>query len=449
MPLINREKIEKPSLGYWFIKIFVDFLFKCYYPKKVIGMEKINFKDILIFTPNHQNTLTDALAVLTMRRWQPVFLARADIFKKPFIEKILTFFKIMPVYRIRDGYGNLQRNNDIFRKTIDVLNNRNGLIILPEGNHEGFHRLRQLKKGVARIAFQAIDESQGQMNIKIVPVGLDYSHYRRFGSKMQIRLGEPINVMDYYPKYLENNAIGINKLIEELSFRMKNEMIHVNDDDFYDEFEIVRQQGAFVWTYLKKQRASIKNLFTAGKSILATLDNLSESNHHDYINMINVSSEFQENMRYARIEIPVNPRKMHGFSLLLKLPALLATLPIFLYGFISNIIPLGIIHFVSAKIKDPQFISSVRFVTGLALFPLFHIIQTVIFALLLKNCLWTAIFFISLPVSALLMMVWRRLYFNVEKHINILYVRFFKNDLFREIINNLKEIEEFCKKYVN
>ena len=449
MPVISREKIEKRSLGYWLTKQFVDFLFKCYYPKKVIGKEKIDFNEILIFATNHQNTLIDALALLTMRRWQPVFLARADIFRKPFIEKILTFLKIMPVYRIRDGYENLQLNNNIFRKTIDVLNNRNGLVILPEGNHEGFRRLRQLKKGIARIAFQAIEDSGGKMNIKIVPVGLEYSHYRKFGSPIQIRLGEPINVLDFYPKYLENNAKGVNKLIEELSIRIKNEMIHIEDDVFYYEYEIIRQQGAFEWTHQKKQRANISNLFNAGKKFVDILNELKESDEDEFFNILNVTSEYQENMRYARIETPLNPRKMSGFSLLLKIPALIATLPVFLYGFINNLIPLGIIHLISSKIKDPQFVSSVRFVSGLVLFPLFFIIQTVIFALVVKNGWWTLFYFIALPSSGLLMMLWRKLFFNVEKHINILYVRLFKNDLYREIKNNLKTIGEFCRKYIN
>ena len=84
-----------------------------------------------------------------------VFLARADIFKKKFIAAILYFLKILPVYRIRDGFSSLKGNDEIFTKTIDVLKNKNGLVILPEGDHSGFRRLRQLKKGICRVAFQS------------------------------------------------------------------------------------------------------------------------------------------------------------------------------------------------------------------------------------------------------------------------------------------------------
>ena len=108
---------------------------------------------------------------------QPVFLARADIFKNKFIASLLYFLKILPVYRIRDGFSNLKANDEIFRKTIDVIRNKNGLVILPEGDHAGFRRLRQLKKGICRVAFQAEEAMDFNLNIKIIPVGLEYTNY--------------------------------------------------------------------------------------------------------------------------------------------------------------------------------------------------------------------------------------------------------------------------------
>lgn len=449
MPVFSRKKIEKRTFSYLITKLCVDFLFKRYYPKKVIGKEKVNFKDILIFASNHQNTLMDALAVLTMRYWQPVFLARADIFQKPFIEKILTFLKIMPVYRIRDGYESLQLNNEIFRKTIDVLNNRNGLVILPEGTHEGKRRLRPLKKGIARIAFQAIEDSGGKMNIKIVPVGLEYSNYRNFGSKMLVRLGDPINVLDFYPKYLENNAIGINMLMKELYERIKKEMIHIESDDFYREYETIRKQGSLAWTRQKKQRANMANLFTAGKSLIDILNKLSETNWDEFMEAMDMASRYQENLSCTPLKSPINPRLMKWTGLLYKIPALIATLPVFLYGFFNNLIPLGIIRLASKKIKDPLFVSSVRYVTGFILFPLFYAIQTATFAILVKDLWWTLLYLVALPVSALLMMLWRKLYYNTEKQLIILNLRFKDNDLFQLFKEDFKAIEDFCKKYTN
>ena len=75
----------------------------------------------MIFAPNHHNALMDALAVLFTIPRQMVFLARADIFRKGVFANILTFLKILPIYRIRDGYSALQPNSEIFNKTVEVL----------------------------------------------------------------------------------------------------------------------------------------------------------------------------------------------------------------------------------------------------------------------------------------------------------------------------------------
>ena len=167
---MGKENIEKYSAGYTILKTAANFWHNKFFYRKVIviGRENINPEDHLIYAPNHQNALMDALAVLFTLKGQPVFLARADIFRSKVMASILYFLKILPVYRIRDGYDNLKSNDWIFQKTIDVLRNKNGLVILPEGSHVGTRRLRQLKKGICRIAFQADEATGFKMNIKIV-----------------------------------------------------------------------------------------------------------------------------------------------------------------------------------------------------------------------------------------------------------------------------------------
>ena len=83
-------------------------------------------------------------------------------------------------------------------KTIDVLKNKNGLVILPEGDHAGFRRLRQLKKGICRVAFQSDEATGFNLKIKIIPVGIEYSHYSRFRQVLTVAYGKPIEVSEYH-----------------------------------------------------------------------------------------------------------------------------------------------------------------------------------------------------------------------------------------------------------
>ena len=81
---MGKENIEKYSAGYALLKSVAGFWHNNVFYRKVIvmGQENINPDDHLIFAPNHQNALMDALAVLFTHNGQPVFLARADIFRK-------------------------------------------------------------------------------------------------------------------------------------------------------------------------------------------------------------------------------------------------------------------------------------------------------------------------------------------------------------------------------
>ena len=119
--MINSDGIEKFSWPYYALKTYVDFCFRYFYKVSIRGIENVDLENINIYAPNHQNALMDALALLSIYHVQPVFLARSDIFKNQRINSILTFLKILPVYRMRDGYGELEKNDATFSKTIEIL----------------------------------------------------------------------------------------------------------------------------------------------------------------------------------------------------------------------------------------------------------------------------------------------------------------------------------------
>lgn len=166
---ISRETIEKKNIYYTLLKPYVDFITKIYFRTTVNNFDKVPTDEIIIYAPNHQNALMDALAVLATVDTEPVFLARADIFKKKTIEKILTFLKILPIYRIRDGKESLKNNDAIFQKTIDVLKNKNGLVLLPEGSHAGIRKLRPLKRAFSELLLKLKKQTTLNWILKLYP----------------------------------------------------------------------------------------------------------------------------------------------------------------------------------------------------------------------------------------------------------------------------------------
>ena len=147
--------------------------------------------------------------------------------KEKMMASILYFLKILPVYRIRDGFSSLKANDDIFLKTIDVLKNKNGVVILPEGDHAGYRRLRQLKKGICRVAFQSDEATGFNLKIKIIPVGIEFSHYTRFRQVLTVAYGKPVEVSEFYELYKVSPERALNELRSKLSEEMKSNMVHI------------------------------------------------------------------------------------------------------------------------------------------------------------------------------------------------------------------------------
>lgn len=159
-----------------------------------IGRENIPADAAIIYSPNHVNTLLDALAILSSEEHPVVFAARADIFRKPAIARILNFLKILPIYRIRDGAESLAENDWTFRNAVNSLNAGLPFCIFPEGRHSQEPGLLPLRKGIARIALKAVEEVDKP--VYIVPVGLVYDDLKTFRTGLTIRFGQAIAVDD-------------------------------------------------------------------------------------------------------------------------------------------------------------------------------------------------------------------------------------------------------------
>jgi 1-acyl-sn-glycerol-3-phosphate acyltransferase len=227
--VFHKKSIDAWSLKYWLLQQYMKLVYWVYF-RKVESVNNSNLprKMPVILAPNHQNALMDALAFCYDTELQTVFLARADIFKKKTVAAILNFLNIMPVFRIRDGLSNVRKNDEIFEKCLQIVHNKlNPLCIFPEGNHGDKRRLRPLVKGIFRIALMAQETYGETPAVKIVPVGMDYSHYQKFRSTLFMNYGKPIEISEFYAIWKTDPVDAINQLRDRLSEELEKLMIHI------------------------------------------------------------------------------------------------------------------------------------------------------------------------------------------------------------------------------
>lgn len=400
---ISRETIEKKSFLYGLLRPYVDLVTTTYFRTSVNNYENVPKDEIIIYAPNHQNALMDALAILATVETQPVFLARADIFKKKTIAKILTFLKMLPIYRIRDGKESLGNNEAIFRKTIDVLKNKNGLVILPEGTHGDKRKLKTLKKGIARIVFEAEESNDFTLHIKIVPVGLDWTHYQHFRSRLFVNFGEPINVSEYYEEYKKNPPRGMNLLRERVASELKKYMIDIQNDEYYDMYDNIRY--AYLPQMLKKLGFKNKkqpNNFYAQKAIIEHLDKFTESKPEEAKQLAETTNKYTRLLNKLNFRHWVLQKPSYSlFGIMSHFLLLLMLFPVFLYGAVLNFIPYIIPVLVTRKIKDPQFVSSVRHVVSLIINIIYYIPLIIVGVIILEPWWLKILVPITLPFAGL------------------------------------------------
>ena len=385
------QKLCKRSPGYSFLRnVLVRPAMYLYYRNiDVTGVELVPNSGAVIFAPNHQNALMDALAIICTKDNQPVFVARADIFKKPLLIAILNFLRILPIYRKRDGGSSSDNNQETFELILKVLDSQHSVGIMPEGVHNKVKRLQMLQKGIFRLAMQAQERYGNSPNIKIIPVGIEYTNTKKFRSALSVRYGDVIEVSDYYDHFVENPARAYKLMQDKLAEKLKAAIIHIDSEPNYVAIEQLRT--LYLKRAIQKNSLSVhsaEDRFQTQKKIISVLQKYELDNPDEMSSLGCAVAEYfniiqKHNLRDWVIERqPYTLAGIAGRGIF----ALLG-FPFWILGMLFNYLPYKFSALSSRKVKDPQFISTVQFVAGLVLFPLYHFILIVLMVIFIPP-LW-------------------------------------------------------------
>ncbi|MCK5824268.1 MAG: 1-acyl-sn-glycerol-3-phosphate acyltransferase [Ichthyobacteriaceae bacterium] len=367
------KNVEKYSIGYAILKIYLGRVFKIFY--KTTSTDNSNTKkgDPVILAPNHQNALIDPLSVLFTRDTQVVFLGRSDIYKNKLFANALYFTKMLPVFRIRDGYENLGKNQAIFNKTMDIIPSNCELGVFPEANHATSRHIRQLKKGVSRMAFQTEMFYNEKLGTKIIPIGIQYEHLYWFRSRLHVNYGEPILVNDFIEEYKENNPRGLNKLNAEISKRMKELIANIPYKG--ETYEAVEQLCEINHNNIDADyKDTYEQKLINDKKLVDNIIELEEQNIDGFNSLIKKLNEYILLLsKNKTTDYSVNFKKNQK-SLLFKYIILTIGFPFYIFGLLLNYLPYKLPRLASLKVKDKGFYSSVHYaIAAVITFPIFYI----------------------------------------------------------------------------
>jgi glycerol-3-phosphate O-acyltransferase / dihydroxyacetone phosphate acyltransferase len=204
---------------------------------EVTGLEHVDPEAPTILAPNHPNSIVDPLLVGLFEPRQVVFCARDGLFKVPVLGLLLRAIGAVAIRRRSDHAGAVDNlgNDQAFAECRAVLARAGVLSIFPEGKTHDRLRVEPIKTGVARIAIDAVRE-RPDLDLRIIPVGLNYLVREAFRSDVHVAFGPAIHVgaelealVRAQPDLADDPRGLVMALTERLELALRELAIHVEE----------------------------------------------------------------------------------------------------------------------------------------------------------------------------------------------------------------------------
>jgi len=288
--------------------------------------------------------------------------------------------KMLPVYRIRDGFENLQKNGEVFARSTEILSSGHSMCVFPEGNHGDRRTLRPLKKGLARIAFEAENQYDFNLGLKIIPTGIDYSNYENIRGRITVSFGDPVSIADLKDLYHTEPQKAMKELNNRIRTNIEPHMIDIPWDDIYYMTMDLRVIYGKRFRELKNlPDKTLFNKFDGDKEMIRMIARYREIQPDKISTMNSMVLEYWKLLRKHNLRDHIPARAPYGFiNLLLNTIVLAIGFPIHIYSLINNYHLFRIPAWISRSVfKDPQFHSTGSFViTFMVMMPISYALQT-------------------------------------------------------------------------
>ncbi len=306
---------------YLFVKFYIKIgLFLFYKKIHSTGKENIPKKGPILFVANHQNAMMDPLVIATSTSTVMYFLARASAFKNKIAAILLNAIHAIAIYRVRDGVNSKKRNEAVFAHCTKLLSANKNILIFPEGSHDIIRKVRSLRAGFTRIAFDYL-EANPNKDLLIIPIGLNYNNTINYGKSLHIIYGKPISSAFFFDKNNRNKSTK--NLIDEVHTQLRNLTVYIDNED-YDTIITNLNEDEF----------------------------LTPNATNTKISKLNVE-------KLKKITTQKKGKNIFYYFML-----------------INSIFPFLIWKWLQPKIQAREFISTTKFSLGVSVFPLFYFLQT-------------------------------------------------------------------------
>ena len=333
---------------------------------EVIGRERVPGSGPLLVAANHQQGLMDGLllAATFPRPLRPI--AKAPLFRYPFIGQMARLAGAIPVHRRQDEGGGAVDNEAMFGAAQRALEAGEALLIFPEGVSQPEPAIMPLRTGAARLLLA----EGGERRATLLPIGLMFHEPATFrvGTAF-VLIGEPVPTADL--EMTSDAEEAVRQLTARLGVALQRLIVEARDRHTLD----LVLAAESIW------REEVPD--AAGDTLARTTWRQRAARAHGYLREV-------EPLRVAalrrRLERYVKDLDLAGltdrdvsqgypFRAVLRYVlrqgfALVLGLPLALWGLINHALPYGITALVVRALKPEADVEATyKVVVGLVLYP--------------------------------------------------------------------------------
>ncbi len=192
-------------------------------------------KGPVIIIVNHSTAFVEQILLASFLRRGIYFWVKAAVFTSPLAKWFFRQMHILPIMRAEDGLKNPHQNKATFEESARYLQAGRVLLIAPEGNSVMEKRLRRFRTGTARLALAA--QQQSTRPIKILPIGVNYSHHQYWRSDVMLSFGKAIEVKAFQAEYEKDPQRAARILSKSMYKALRQEVIHLELEEDEHLFE--------------------------------------------------------------------------------------------------------------------------------------------------------------------------------------------------------------------
>eukprot|EP00752_Nemacystus_decipiens_P011720 g10401.t1 len=191
-----------------------------------------------LLCPNHGNSLTDAISVVSQSPRMVRLTAKDNLWKDPIFGWWVRNVGTVPIKRRRDHGGHAD-NTESMAKLYDALRGGDMVCVFPEGVSRYQSGLAPLRPGVGRIVLEVLkrehEAGNGEFRARVVTCALTYLHREKFRSDLGVAFACPVTLKaSEYPTLVGGDggeAAAVDEIMKKVADQLRQDLVTSPDWD--------------------------------------------------------------------------------------------------------------------------------------------------------------------------------------------------------------------------